>query len=172
MWAGVASPGSWASCWPLGRSAVGLSRGLPPTDSLVERFGLFTIIVLGEVVFGVVDGLSAAERDVKTITTGMLALVIGFGFWWIYFDLVGRRLPRADGGALASWLLSHLPITLSITAAGAAMVSLIGHAHDARTPASTAWLLAGAVALGLLAPDPHRAGARRCRASGRSSTDR
>ena len=31
------------------------------------------------------------------------------------------------------------------------MVSLIGHAHDARTPASTAWLLSGAVALGLLA---------------------
>jgi hypothetical protein len=31
------------------------------------------------------------------------------------------------------------------------MVSLIGHAHDTRTPASTAWLLAGAVALGLLA---------------------
>lgn len=31
------------------------------------------------------------------------------------------------------------------------MVSLIAHAHDARTPASTAWLLAGAVALGLLA---------------------
>jgi hypothetical protein len=31
------------------------------------------------------------------------------------------------------------------------MVSLIGHAHDARTPASTAWLLSSAVALGLLA---------------------
>ena len=30
-----------------------------------------------------------------TITTGMIALVIGFGFWWIYFDLVGRRPPRA-----------------------------------------------------------------------------
>jgi hypothetical protein len=29
----------------------------------------------------------------------MIALVIGFGFWWIYFDLVGRRLPRSEGGA-------------------------------------------------------------------------
>ncbi len=135
----------------LGHPAVGLSRGLRPTESLVERFGLFTIIVLGEVVFGVVGGLSASEHDVKTITTGMVGLVIGFGFWWIYFDLVGRRPPRPEGGPLASWLLSHLPITLSITAAGAAMVSLISHAHDGRTPAGTAWLLAGAVALGLLA---------------------
>ena len=89
--------------------------------------------------------------------------MIGFGFWWIYFDLVGRRLPASDGGALATWLLSHLPITLSITAAGAAMVSLIGHAHDARTPASTAWLLAGSVAVGLLAliPPPALADAQR-----------
>jgi hypothetical protein len=31
------------------------------------------------------------------------------------------------------------------------MVSLIGHAHDASTPTGTAWLLAGAVATGLLA---------------------
>jgi uncharacterized membrane protein len=119
------------------RSRAGL--GLTPTDSLVERFGLFTIIVLGEVVIGVVDGLSVAERDAKTIVTGMLALSMGFGFWWIYFDLVGNRLPRANRTALA------------ITAAGAGMVSLIGHAHDATTPAGTSWLLGGAVATGLLA---------------------
>ncbi|MGH3366590.1 MAG: hypothetical protein ACRDOY_05255, partial [Nocardioidaceae bacterium] len=48
-------------------------------------------------------------------------------------------------------LLTHLPFTMSIAAAGAAMVSLIEHAHDARTPPETAWLLAGAVGLGLLA---------------------
>jgi low temperature requirement protein LtrA len=135
----------------LGHPAVGLTRGLLPTHSLVERFGLFTIIVLGEVVFGVVDGLSESKHDIKTIATGMIALMIGFGFWWIYFDLVGRRLPRPDGRPLANWVLSHLPITLSITAAGAAMVSLIAHAHDKRTPAPTAWLLASAVAVGLLA---------------------
>jgi low temperature requirement protein LtrA len=138
----------------VGRSEVAMAQGLLPTESLVERFGLFTIIVLGEVVFGVVDGLSTPERDGITITTGMIALVIGFGFWWLYFDLVGRRLPRSGRGGVANWLLSHLPITLSITAAGAAMVSLIGHAGDARTPESTSWLLAGAVALGLLALIP------------------
>jgi len=134
-----------------GRSAVSLNRGMPPTESLIERFGLFTIIVLGEVIFGVVDGLSAADRNAQTIATGMIALCIGLGFWWIYFDLVGRRLPRNDGPAVANWLLSHLPVTMSIAAAGAAMVSLIGHAHDARTPAATAWLLAGALAVGLVA---------------------
>jgi low temperature requirement protein LtrA len=133
-----------------GRSPVGLGRGMTPTDSLVERFATITIIVLGEVMFGVVDGLSRSSRDFTAISTGMIALVVGFGFWWIYFDVVGGKLPKPDGPALANWMLSHYPITLSIAAAGAAMVSLIEHAHDDSTPASTSWLLSGAVAVGLV----------------------
>jgi low temperature requirement protein LtrA len=149
VWAGLGV--AWIVGITLAARASRAALGLTPTDSLVERFGLFIIIVLGEVVIGVVDGLSVAERDAKTIVTGMLALSMGFGFWWIYFDLVGSRPPRANRVALANWVMSHLPIALAITAAGAGMVSLIGHAHDASTPAGTSWLLAGAVATGLLA---------------------
>ena len=150
IWAGFAI--SWVVflIWQ-GRLPVGLQGALTATDSLVERFGLFTIIVLGEVVFGVVDGLSTAEQDFKTVATGMIALVLGFGLWWIYFDILGRRFPRDDGPAIASWLLSHLPIQMSIAAGGAAMVSLIANAHEPSTPATTSWLLAGAVSLGLVA---------------------
>lgn len=132
------------------RSNVGLSRGLAPTDSLVDRFGTFTLIVLGEVVFGVVDGLSQSAHDLETIVTGMIALVVGFGFWWIYFDVVGGRLPKREGGALANWIEGHYPITLAIAAAGAGMVSLLEHAADSSTPAATSWLLAGSVAVGLV----------------------
>jgi low temperature requirement protein LtrA len=132
------------------RSRGPQAEGIVPTDSLVERFGLFTIIVLGEVVIGVVTGLSAAGADALTIATGSLAMVIGFGFWWIYFDLVGRRLPRG-GGTIWTWMVSHLPIQLSIVGAGAAIVSLIEHAHDPAAPPETALLLGGSVALGLLA---------------------
>src|SRR5215467_193600 len=134
----------------MGRSRIGLSRGMTPTDSLVERFGTFTIIVLGEVVFGVVNGLSLSDHDIRTISTGMIALAVAFGFWWIYFDVVGGRLPKSDGGALANWILGHHPVALSIAAAGAGMVSLLEHAHDASAPAATAWLLSGAVAVGLM----------------------
>ena len=125
-------------------------EGILPTDSLVERFGLFTIIVLGEVILGVVTGLSAVGPDALTIATGSFAMIIGFGFWWIYFDLVGRRLPR-EGGTIWTWMLSHLPIQLSIVAAGAGVVNLIEHAHEPTTPPETALLLGGSVALGLLA---------------------
>jgi MFS-type transporter involved in bile tolerance (Atg22 family) len=45
-------------------------------------------------------------------------------------------------------MLTHLPHTATISAMGAAMISLIDHAHDGRTPAATAWLLsAGAAAV-------------------------
>ena len=144
--------GAWITFLSLGSRSQGeLSRGIQPTASLVERFGLFTIIVLGEVILGVVTGLSAAGQDALTIATGSLALIIGFGYWWIYFDLVGRRLPRGGRGTIWSWMLSHLPIQLSIVASGAAIVSLIEHAHEASTPAPTALLLGGSVAIGFLA---------------------
>jgi len=123
--------------------------GVRPTDSMVERFGLFTIIVLGEVVIGVVAGLTAAEQDPLTIATGLIALVVGFGFWWMYFDVVGRRLPRPDRRAVATWILGHFPIALAIAASGAGMVNLIEHAADPAAPPETAWLLSGAVAVGL-----------------------
>lgn len=121
------------------------------TDSTVERFGLFTIIVLGEVVVGVVEGLSEVETDFISITTGLLGLCVGFALWWTYFDFAGRRLPRHTSGSILQWMFGHLPTAMSIAVVGASMVSLIEHAHDASTPRATAWLLAGAVALGLVA---------------------
>ncbi len=121
------------------------------TESMVERAGLFTIIVLGEVVVGVVTGISDSERTTIVIVTGMIGLAIGIAYWWTYFDFVGGRAVRAGRGYGAQWMMGHLPAAMAIAASGAAMVSLIEHAADDRTPAPTAWLLSGAVALGLLA---------------------
>jgi low temperature requirement protein LtrA len=125
---------------------AGFGEGV--TSSLVERVGLFTIIVLGEVVVGVVAGISdAEERSTIAVVTGIAGLVIGMGVWWNYFDMLGRRVPRHRGARLAGWLFAHLPLTMAIAAGGAAMVSLVEHAEDARTPAGTAWLLSGSVAV-------------------------
>ncbi len=128
-----------------------MESGVTVTHSMVERFGLFVIIVLGEVVVGVVDGLTEVERDVRAITTGLIGLAVGFAYWWTYFDYVGQRLPVDAARVRTRWMFLHLPVTLSIAAAGAAMVSLIEHAGDDHAPASTAWLLGGSVTLGLVA---------------------
>jgi low temperature requirement protein LtrA len=131
------------------------SLGIRATASMAERYGLFIIIVLGEVVVGVVDGLQGVgDLDFRTVATGILGLSVAFGFWWTYFDFVGRRLPRQDAGSLVLWLYSQLPIALAVAAAGAGMVSLIEHAADARTPEASSWLLAGSVAALLIALVP------------------
>lgn len=120
-------------------------------ESLVERFGLFVIIVLGETVVGVVEGLSESVADARTLVTGALALVIGFGLWWNYFDATARQGPRQQRVAIGTWVYAHLPLTGGIAAAGAATVTLVEHAGDARVPAATGWVLGGALAITLVA---------------------
>ncbi len=127
-----------------------MASGVVITDSMVERFGLFTIIVLGEVVVGVVSGMSDADRSLSVVATGLLGLMIGFAYWWTFFDFVGRRLPDISRGWSAVWMTWHFPVTLSIAASGAAMLSLVEHGSDVETPAATAWLLSGSVSVGLV----------------------
>ena len=99
---------------------------------------------------GVVGGISDAdELTALTLATGIIALTIGYGLWWNYFDALGRRIPRAGIRSFATWLFAHFPLHMAIAGGGAAMVSLVEHASDARTPAPTAWLLVGSVVVAL-----------------------
>ena len=108
--------------WATGAVALELTNSddlaVTATESTIERFGLFTIIVLGEVVVGVVTGLSEVEHNLRTTATGLIGLMIGFGIWWTYFDFVGRRAPRSPRASVF-WMISHLPVTLAIAASGA-----------------------------------------------------
>lgn len=117
------------------------------SDALTERFGAFIIIVLGETLTGVVAGLSGEPVSATALAVGLVAVVVGFGAWWTYFDFAGGRRPRPERGASLRWLLGHLPLTGAIAAMGAAMVSLTDHAHDGRTPAATAWVLCAGTAV-------------------------
>ena len=117
------------------------------TDALTERFGAFIIIVLGETLTGVVAGLSSQPVSELTLAVGLVAVVVGFGAWWTYFDFAGQRRPGTERTASVRWVLGHLPLTAAVAAMGAAMVSLVDHAHDGRTPASTAWVLAAGAAV-------------------------
>jgi len=117
------------------------------TDAVIERFGLLIIIVLGETLTGVVAGLAGEPISGLSLATGLVAVVVGFGAWWTYFDFAGHRHPRPTPGASLQWMLGHLPLTAAIAAMGAAMVSLVHHAHDGRAPAATAWVLGAGAAV-------------------------
>lgn len=124
---------------------------LSVTDALTERFGLFIIIVLGETVTGVVDGLAHEPTNALTLAVGLVAVVIGFGAWWTYFDFAGHRRPRPTRASTVQWMLVHMPLTAAVAAMGAAMLGLVEHSHDSRTPTATAWVLSGGAAVVLCA---------------------
>ena len=121
------------------------------TDSLLERFALFIIIVLGEVVASVINGLAGVEpMSASVFLTGFGGLAVGVAFWWSYFDLVAMRPPIATTRARYIYNLAQLPLALAITGVGAATVSMIEQGSRAATPTSTAWLFGGFVALAML----------------------
>lgn len=130
------------------RAPVGPGTGAEAevTESGAERFGLYIIIVLGESVLGVVNGLAAADRSWLTVWTGIMALALGAGMWWTYFDFAGMRIAKGRG-ARTRWYFLHLPLSGGIAAVGAAMVGLVSHANEAHTSAEVAWLMGGSLAV-------------------------
>lgn len=65
------------------------------TYSIIERFGLFTIIVLGENIFGIVHGISEIEHKTASIWISfLLAVLIVFLLWWIYFDMLTESITK------------------------------------------------------------------------------
>jgi low temperature requirement protein LtrA len=144
----------------------------PDRAHLPERFGLFVIIVLGEAVLGVVNGMSEQQWTWTTVIVALLGLTLVFSVWWLYFDHVdGAAIAAAQEagriGVYQTWLYGHLPLVISIVAAGVGMEHVLVDLPDGALPTADRWLLCGAVALcwGSLAivhAATSAAGSRRC----------
>lgn len=127
-----------------------INRSSSATHSMVERFGLFTIIVLGEVIAGTIRGVAGHHHLNLTVgITAALGMLIAIGLWWVYFDFVSGRLPLPGVTNSRRWMYLHLPMTMGITAVGAAVFNLVEHTGEPLS-AVVRWLLAGSMALALL----------------------
>ncbi|MBD1911384.1 MULTISPECIES: low temperature requirement protein A [unclassified Leptolyngbya] len=130
---------------------------LPHLEHLPERFGLFVIIVLGEAIVAVTNGVSEQHWELLSVLTAIFGFSIAFSLWWIYFENVGGQALRdaSRSGQLKIfqfWLYGHLPLVIGIPAAGVAVEHAI--AHDPATtalPSEVRWLLCGAIACCMLA---------------------
>jgi low temperature requirement protein LtrA len=138
---------------------VGMHRWTPPetqqgeaiittTPSLIERMGLFVIIVLGEVIVGAVSGMADLHPlDTHGIVVGLLGVIVPISLWWIYFDLVSHRPPVPRRTQV--WLNLHFPLVVAVAAGGAGVLNTIEHASGA-LPDPVRWLLVGSLAAALL----------------------
>jgi Predicted membrane protein len=66
---------------------------------ITERYGLFTIIVLGELVLAITTAVQSAvgegHGDVRLFLLAGSGLVIVFAMWWLYFDRPVHHLLRS-----------------------------------------------------------------------------
>lgn len=152
----VPTPWTWA-LWvlgmlvilvaPLSRPARALFERFPhDQEHLAERYGLLTIIVLGESFVKVLSWLTGSDAGMEAQLRGFFNLGITCSVWWIYFDDIAGSELRKERGSWFVWLFSHLPLTLGITALGVAVKKAIELEVGAPAPDGVRWLLAGSLA--------------------------
>ncbi|MFL6460720.1 MAG: low temperature requirement protein A [Nitrososphaeraceae archaeon] len=118
----------------------------PHVHHLPERFGSFTIIVLGISILGVVNGIAAHNWTASSIISAGLGLGIAFSLWWIYFDTVDGSEIRAlrenkQIGIYITWLYIHFPLIIGFTAFGVGIEHVVLSNQALALPSSEKWLL-------------------------------
>jgi low temperature requirement protein LtrA len=131
------------------------SKFAPHISHLPERMGLFTLIVLGESIVGIVNGMTEQIWDVYSVIEASLGLCISFSLWWLYFDSSGRlpiQILREKGriSLYLIWLYTHFPLVVAITAVGVGIRRLVSSEQHSILSNSDLWLICGSVAISLI----------------------
>jgi low temperature requirement protein LtrA len=129
------------------------SPQVPPDKAhLPERYGLFTIILLGECVVRVMHGMESQPGwSVAAATCAVGGLAASFILWWWYFDGVRGAAERhvrtvGDARRLRVWSYAHFPMYLGIAVAGVGLEHAIMVAEHDALHGGEVWLLAAALA--------------------------
>lgn len=85
---------------------------------IAERYGLFTIIVLGESVLAVAAGTAGTDWAPSAVFTAALGFVAAACIWWVYFDHVGSSGIELGPQPAFYWGYGHLAVYAGIAAFG------------------------------------------------------
>jgi low temperature requirement protein LtrA len=83
-----------------------------------ERYGLFTIIVLGEAVIAVARSMSEAEWTPEAVTAAIAGFVIAVVIWWAYFAHPHAELLQRGRLASFIWGYGHIFVWMGIAITG------------------------------------------------------
>jgi low temperature requirement protein LtrA len=106
----------------------------PHPEHLPERFGLFTIILLGEGVASVVHALDHGPTlHGPAMAAALGGLALTFLTWLGYFEVTRAHDERAVAGAaggrnLRLWAYGHVPIYVGVFSLAAGTVAMAGEA--------------------------------------------
>ena len=129
-----------------------LQHVLPPDlPHFAERYGLFTIIVLGESFIKVVGGLAGVGIGLDALVLSGLGFTVAACLWWLYFDHTHAAVVRSTPAARYVWIYGHLPLTIGITGIGVGLKKLTLLPLGEPASDTVRWLFAGAVVLCLTA---------------------
>ena len=124
----------------------------PDAAHLPERFGLFTIILIGDAMVGVMRGMeSQSSWPLDAFLAALLGMILVFLIWWWYFDASGateHRLvaTREDAARLHIWTYAHVPLYLGIVVLGVGIHHTIAVAATGHLHAAESWILCAAAA--------------------------
>ena len=108
--------------------------------AIVERFGLFTIIVLAESIVGTVAGVTEAKhRSPAAWAAAALALFLSFLLWSLYFDMTSEQETKPGYHNMQALIFLHFPLLAALSFVGACVKALIGH-MGGRLPGDVPWL--------------------------------
>ncbi len=114
---------------------------------LPERFGLFTIIVLGEAVLSVVLGVADTAWGVESGLAAAGGFVAAAALWWIYFDFLDESVVRRGRISGLVFMYAHFPVLIGIATVGVGVkLEILAAAGDQRYE-DTGWILCAGVAL-------------------------
>jgi low temperature requirement protein LtrA len=119
---------------------------------LPERYGLFSIILLGESMVAVMTGMGRQEYwSVSAASSAILGMALVFAIWWWYFDgveAVAERMVRSTHDAVRFhlWSYAHVPLYLGIAVAGVGVEHVIATATEAPLHRVEGWILCSAIA--------------------------
>jgi inward rectifier potassium channel len=132
---------------PLSKHSRALSDRYPTDfEHLGERYGLLTIIVLGESFVKVLSSLIEANAGIDVYLQSGIVLLITCSIWWIYFDDVAGSHIRHERGGWIVWLYAHIPLQIAVTAVGVAVKKAVEFDFQEPAPAKYRWLLGAALA--------------------------
>lgn len=128
----------------------------PHLMHLPERFGLFTIIVIGEAVASLIMGIGARGLTFGAGIAAIMGLLVSFALWWGYFEGAKGAAVRAlcvkeHVRRYQQWLYSHLPLLMGITAMAVGIKHVIRLPVGDALPFPEGWLLSLSVAASVLA---------------------